>query len=50
MIADGDKQALELWSEWAPTVMTSFPHLDRAELNDLYHYLAQYKSIPSVNE
>ncbi|GEM_PF-7076235 len=40
MIANGDKQAVALYSEWHKTAMTSFPDLSKEDMNKLMEYLA----------
>lgn len=40
MIANGDKQAVALYSEWHKTAMTSFPDLSKEDINKLMEYLA----------
>lgn len=39
MIASGDIQAVELWNEWKPTVMNSFPYLTDEELSSIFSYI-----------
>lgn len=39
MIATGHPRAVELWGEWKPTVMTSFPNLTVKEIESLFAYV-----------
>lgn len=39
LIAEGDPQAVELWDEWKPTIMNSYPNLTDRELDAIYHYI-----------
>lgn len=39
MIATGDPAANELWDEWKPTIMNSFPYLTDEELHDIFSYI-----------
>jgi mono/diheme cytochrome c family protein len=39
MIASGDKDAVALWKEWQPVVMTSFPDLTDEELSNIFGYI-----------
>ena len=44
MIADGHPRAVELWNDWKPTVMTSFPQLTDEEIANVLVYIdVQYK-------
>jgi cytochrome c2 len=48
MIAKGHPKALELWGQWKPTVMTSFPNLKDDEIADVLEYINfQYTSGPT---
>ena len=49
MISEGHPMASELWTEWGPTVMTSFPALSDEEIDGLLLYIeAQYIYQPMV--
>ncbi len=39
MIAEGHPRATELWKEWSPTVMTSFPNLKDDEIASILAYV-----------
>jgi cytochrome c2 len=39
MIANGHPRATELWNEWKPTVMNSFPNLSDADIANLLIYI-----------
>jgi hypothetical protein len=39
MIASGEEDAVALWKEWQPVVMTSFPDLTDEELSNIFGYI-----------
>ncbi|HFA50091.1 MAG TPA: c-type cytochrome [Bacteroidetes bacterium] len=39
MIASGNARATELWTEWKPTVMTSFPNLSDEDIANILAYV-----------
>ncbi|MEM6725428.1 MAG: cytochrome c3 family protein [Bacteroidota bacterium] len=39
MIADGHPRAKELWADWSPTVMTAFPNLTDADIDEILLYI-----------
>lgn len=39
MIGDGHPYAVELWNEWKPTVMTSFPNLTDEQIDNIMGYI-----------
>ncbi|MEO0341096.1 MAG: cytochrome c [Bacteroidota bacterium] len=45
MIDEGDKQALKVWEEWAPSVMNAFPDLKDKELEDIYYYVEEVAAL-----
>ena len=40
MISEGHPRAVELWNEWKPTVMTSFPALTDAQIENILGYIS----------
>lgn len=41
MTAEGDHRAIQLWNEWGPTAMNSFPELTVPEIVAIYQYIMQ---------
>ncbi len=39
-IASGHPKAVELWNEWKPTVMTSFPNLTNEDMDNILAYVS----------
>lgn len=49
MIADGHTRAVELWNQWKPTVMTSFPAFTDEEIESILLYVnEQYTKAPAA--
>jgi len=46
MIESGHPRAKELWSEWGPTVMTSFPNLKDEDIDALLVYINEVVNAP----
>jgi cytochrome c2 len=47
MIADGHPRATELWNDWKPTVMTSYPALTDDEIKNILAYIDfKYNEVP----
>ncbi|MCX2681041.1 c-type cytochrome [Galbibacter sp. EGI 63066] len=48
LIKSGDKEAVKLWDEYKPSVMTAFPQLSDADIDNIIAYTMQPKSEPKV--
>lgn len=47
MIEEGHPRATQLWNEWKPTVMTSFPALTDPQIENILAYInKQYTAVP----
>ena len=48
LIADGHPRATELWNQWKPTVMTSFPALTDQQIENILAYINDVYTRPAV--
>jgi mono/diheme cytochrome c family protein len=48
LIKSGDPKAVKIWEEYKPSVMTSFPQLSTADIDNIIAYTSEPKSEPVV--